>query len=137
MLRYLLKDVEKFECFRFGKVSGPATQLCKFAVQGALCLLLLLDIVTLPAFKVIRKYLRNSCGDFIEDDVQFDVDFAEDDGRPSLASSEASFVAGAHAPSPPDGVSWLQRSGSLRSWRAQVSPGATGAVELTGIEAQP
>ena len=38
--------------------------------------------------EVIRKYLRNSCGDFIEDDVQFDVDFAEDDGRPSLASSE-------------------------------------------------
>eukprot|EP00439_Symbiodinium_sp_Y106_P053028 s2557_g7.t1 len=131
---YLLKDVEKFECFRFGKVSGPATRLCKFAVQGALCLLLLLDIVTLPAFKVIRKYLRNSCGDFIEDDIQFDVDFADDDGRPSFASSEASFVAGAHAPSPPDGVSWLQRSGSLRSWRGQVSPGATsGVVELAGI----
>ena len=34
VLRYLLKDVEKFECFRFGKVSGPATRLCKFAVQG-------------------------------------------------------------------------------------------------------
>lgn len=90
----LLKDMEKYECFRFriGAVNGPATELCRLVVRGSILLLLLANVVAIPAIIVIRKFLENNCGDFIDTEEQFDVD-CYTDSRFSIADS---FVAGAY-----------------------------------------
>ena len=55
--RSLLKDMEKYECFRFriGAVNGPATELCRLVVRGSMLLLLLANVVAIPAAIVPQR----------------------------------------------------------------------------------
>eukprot|EP00913_Durusdinium_trenchii_P031660 g29648.t1 len=63
-----LKDLEKYECFRFriGAAHGPATELCRLVVRAAVTLLVVAALLALPCAIVIRKFLENNCGDFID-----------------------------------------------------------------------
>eukprot|EP00438_Fugacium_kawagutii_P012852 Skav225690 [mRNA] locus=scaffold2526:76650:82180:- [translate_table: standard] len=99
--RSLLKDIEKYECFRFriGSVNGPATELCRLVVRAAVLVLFLVNVIAIPYAIVIRKFLENNCGDFIDTEdfdaiahvqEQFDVD-CYTDSRYSISDS---FVAG-------------------------------------------
>eukprot|EP00434_Breviolum_minutum_P025017 symbB.v1.2.022097.t1/scaffold1946.1/size95412/9 len=89
----LLKDMEEYECFRFriGAQNGPATELCHLVVRGSLTLLFLANAIAISSAIVIRKFLENNCGDFIDTEEQFAVDYG--DSRMSIADS---FVAGAY-----------------------------------------
>ncbi|CAK9074444.1 CUB and EGF-like domain-containing protein 1 [Durusdinium trenchii] len=90
-----LKDLEKYECFRFriGAAHGPATELCRLVVRAAVTLLVVAALLALPCAIVIRKFLENNCGDFIDTEEQFDVGTFYD----SRYSMSDSFVPGAGA----------------------------------------
>lgn len=48
--RSFLKDLEKYECFRFriGAAHGPATELCRLVVRAAVTLLVVAALLALP-----------------------------------------------------------------------------------------
>ena len=57
--------MEKYECFRFriGAVNGPATELCRLVVRGAVLVLLVANVLAIPTAIAARSkvvYGRNS-----------------------------------------------------------------------------
>ncbi|CAJ1438548.1 unnamed protein product [Effrenium voratum] len=124
LLVNLHKDMEKYECFRFGEENGPVEERCLLVVRRSLAALLLLNCTALLSAAVIRKFLQLNCGDFVAEDVQFEVDTVSEASR-SFAGD--SFVAGAYSTGSPS-----SRRG--RSFRGRTS---VTSVELGQREVPP